>query len=96
MKTLNEWLIEFNNDMIEKFQDHHEKYGNNSAINKDFDFSQLDTEWLRKEITYHYAKWIYRGIVKKDLHETDTITNAVNMYFMLWIALKIEESNKRD
>jgi hypothetical protein len=93
MNKINEWLIEFNNDMLKKFEEHHGKYGNNSVINQDYDFTELDINWLREEITYHYAKWIYRGVVKKDLKESDTITNAVNMYFLAWIALKIEEQN---
>ena len=91
MKTINDWLIEFNNDMIKKFEEHNEKYKNDSVIIKDYDFTKLDIKWLREEITYHNAKWIYRGVVKKDMPETDTITNAVNMYFLAWIALKIEE-----
>ena len=92
MKTIYDWLIEFNKDMIKKFKEHNEKYKNDSVIIKDYDFTKLDINWLRQEITYHYAKWIYRGVVKKDMSESDTITNAVNMYFLAWIALKIDEN----
>lgn len=90
-KVLSIWLKEFEKDMLTKFADHDEKWQENSVIREGFDFRTIDIEWLRKEINYHYAKWLYRGVVRQDLDERDTLTNLTNMAFLLWIRLNIKE-----
>ena len=96
MKTLEDWLDEFKEDMLQKFKEHDAKYGRESVLNPEFDFSRMDIGWLREEVSYHYAKWLYRGRFKRDLPETDTLTNSVNMHFLAWISLRLEEEERRE
>jgi alpha-L-fucosidase len=92
MNNLLKYLDEFNKDMIEKFKEHDNKYAENSVMNDNWDINILfDEDYLRKEIHYHYAKWIYRGIEKKTLKEDDTLTNLANMIFLLWIKIKLND-----
>ena len=92
MNNLLKYLDEFNKDMIEKFKEHDNKYAENSVMNDNWDINiLLDEDYLRKEIHYHYAKWIYRGIEKKTLKEDDTLTNLANMIFLLWIKIKFND-----
>ena len=90
--TIEELLEEFKKDMYQKFVDHDEKWGNNSAIRQTWDFEDAfsSIEKLREEVSYHYAKWLYRGVFKQDLKEEDTLTNLANMVFLLWVRRKAE------
>ncbi|MHB8559553.1 MAG: hypothetical protein ACYDAP_00080 [Thermoplasmataceae archaeon] len=88
---LEDYLEEFKKDMLQKFIDHDEKWKDYSVIREGFNFSDMNENGLREEISYHYAKWLYRGVVKKDLPEKDTLTNLANMCLLLWIKLKVME-----
>ena len=93
--TIEELLEEFKKDMFQKFVDHDEKWGNNSAIRQSWDFdAAFVTEELRKEVSYHYSKWLYRGVFKKDLKEDDTLTNMANMCFLLWARIRAERERE--
>ena len=82
--TIEELLEEFKKDMYQKFVDHDDKWDNNSAIRHTWNFEDVFfIEKLREEVSYHYAKWLYRGVVKCDLPEEDTLTNMANMCFLL-------------
>ena len=95
--TIEELLEEFKKDMFQKFVDHDEKWGNNSAIRQSWDFdAAFGTEELRKEVNYHYSKWLYRGVFKKDLKEDDTLTNMANMCFLLWARIRAEREHESD
>ena len=91
-KTLDGWLEEIKKEMIQKFQDHHDKWKEVSVMLPTFDFNtQLaDEEYLREEVHYHYAKWLYRGRYKKDIPEKDTLINLINMCALLWIKLDLK------
>lgn len=90
--TIDDWLGKFRVDMRQKFDDHDNKWGDVSVTRPEFNFNtQLaDTEYLRQEITYHYAKLAYRSWFKTDLPEKDALTNLANMCLLLWIKLNIE------
>ena len=94
-KILNEWLEEIKNEMKQKFTDHNDKYKENSVTIPTFDFNNqlADEEYLRLEIHYHYAKWLYRGMYKKDIPEQDTLINLINMCSLLWIKLSLKKTN---
>lgn len=84
MPDLTIFLDEFKDDMLQKFIDHDNKWGENSVTKNGWSGEiPLNEEELRKEIHYHYAKWIYRGEFKKTLPEEDTLTNLANMIFLL-------------
>ena len=86
-------LEEFKNDMLQKFIDHDKKWGDGSIIRYEWEGEiPFDEEYLRKEIHYHYAKWLYRGVEKKTLPEEDTLTNLANTILLLWIKVR----NKRE
>ena len=90
MQDLIDYIERFVDDMILKFSEHREKYGERSVMNTTFDFNSLDKDYLTKEIHYHYAKWLYLGKHKKSMKEEDTLTNLVNTILLLWIKLKLE------
>ena len=94
--TIEELLEEFRKDMFQNFVDHDEKWGNNSAVRQTWDFeAAFNTEELRKEVHYHYAKWLYRGVFKGDLLEEDTLINLANMIFLLRARIKAEKEHER-
>ena len=87
-------LNEFQRDMLQKFVDHDNKWEEKSVTRNDWSGEvPLNEEQLRNEIHYHYAKWIYNGVIKKTMPEEDTLTNLANMIFMLW--LKIQMGNNK-
>ena len=87
-------LNEFHKDMLQKFVDHDNKWEEKSVTRNDWSGEvPLNEEQLRNEIHYHYAKWIYNGVIKKTMPEEDTLTNLANMIFMLW--LKIQMGNNK-
>lgn len=87
-------LNEFQKDMLQKFVDHDNKWEEKSVTRNDWSGEvPLNEEQLRNEIHYHYAKWIYNGVIKKTMPEEDTLTNLANMIFMLW--LKIQMGNNK-
>jgi hypothetical protein len=87
-------LNEFQRDMLQKFVDHDNKWEEKSVARNDWSGEvPLNEEQLRNEIHYHYAKWIYNGVIKKTMPEEDTLTNLANMIFMLW--LKIQMGNNK-
>ena len=89
MTNIEELLGEFQEDMLRKFVDHDHKWGENSVTKDDWEGEiPLNEDELRKEIHYHYAKWLYRGVEKRTLLEEDTLTNLANMIFMLWLKIK--------
>ena len=89
MTKIEELVDEFRKDMLQKFADHDHKWGENSVTKDDWEGTIiLNEDEIRKEIHYHYAKWLYRGIVKKTLPEEDTLTNLANVIFMLWLKIK--------
>ena len=90
MQDLIDYIERFVDDMILKFSEHREKYGERSVMNTTFDFNSLDKDYLTKEIHYHYAKWLYLGKYKKSMKEEDTLTNLANTILLLWIKLKLE------
>ena len=94
-KILDEWLEKIKNEMKQKFIAHNDKYKENSVTIPTFDFSNqlADEEYLRLEIHYHYAKWLYRGMYKKDIPEQDTLINLMNMCSLLWIKLYLKKTN---
>lgn len=95
--TFEELLDEFRKDMFQKFKDHDEKWGNNSAIRQTWDFdSAYTTDELRKDVSYHYAKWLYRGVLKQDLLEEDTLRNLANMCFLLRARIIAEKVSAKD
>lgn len=93
-KTLEDWLDEFKVEMLKKFQEHDDKWRELSVTRPDYDFeTQLATEeYLRKDKIYHFAKWIYKSVEHNHMPETDTIVNETNMNFLLWIKLKLKET----
>ena len=90
MQDLIDYIERFVDDMILKFSEHREKYGERSVMNTTFDFNSLDKDYLTKEIHYHYAKWLYLGKHKKSMKEEDTLTNLANTILLLWIKLKLK------
>lgn len=97
MKIMREWFDELEADMVKKFEDHNDKYQNDFSLDTPFEKMKATTsDILRNEAILHQAKWLYRGVYKKDLKETDTITNHINVLFLLWIRLKLEEGIKND
>ena len=90
MQDLIDYIERFVDDMILKFSEHREKYGERSVMNTTFDFNSLDKDYLTKEIHYHYAKWLYLGKHKKSMKEEDTLTNLANTILLLRIKLKLE------
>ena len=92
MPDLTVFLEEFKKDMLQKFKDHDEKWGENSVTKNDWEGEiPLNDEELRRELHYHYAKWLYRGVEKKTLPEEDTLTNLANIVFLLW--LRVQSKN---
>ena len=76
-------LNEFQKDMLQKFVDHDNKWEEKSVTRNDWSGEvPLNEEQLRNEIHYHYAKWIYNGVIKKTMPEEDTLTNLANMIFL--------------
>ncbi len=94
-KILDEWLEEVKNEMKQKFIDHIDKWKENSVTLPNFNFNNqlADEQYFRQEINYHYAKWLYRGMYKKDLPEKDTLINLINMCSLLWIKLSLKETD---
>ena len=84
----NDFLEEFKKDMLQKFIDHDDKWGERSVIRDNWEGQLISEDELRQEIHYHYAKWIYRGVEKKTLCEEDALTNLANMIFLLWIKIR--------
>ncbi len=94
-KILLQWLDEFATDMIKKFEEHNDKYHDFNPLVSFEDLKGTDVSTLRYEVNMHHAKWLYRGIHKKDMPETDALVNAANMQFLLWIRLKKELENQK-
>jgi hypothetical protein len=92
MSVIKMLLDEFKKDMLQKFIEHDNKWGENSVTNEKWagDLA-LSADDLRKEIHYHYAKWLYRGVEKKTMLEEDTLVNLANMIFLLWHKIKTED-----
>ena len=95
-KVIGEWLDEIKQEMIQKFRDHDDKWKEVSVMLPTFDFNtQLaDEDYLKEEVHYHYAKWLYKGRYKKDILEKDTLINLMNMCALLWIKLDLREAEK--
>ena len=88
-------LEKFQQDMLQKFVDHDNKWQEKSVTRNDWNGEiPLNEQQLRDEIHYHYAKWIYNGVIKKTMPEEDTLTNLANMTFLLWLKLQ-QKMNKR-
>ena len=82
----------FQKDMLQKFVEHDAKWGEKSVTKNDWNGEiPLNEEQLRTEIHYHYAKWIYSGVIKKTMCEEDTLTNLANMVFLLWLKIQQKE-----
>ena len=97
MANIKVLLDEFQKDMLQKFIDHDNKWGENSVMKNNWEGEiPLNEDELRKEITYHYAKWIYRGVEKRTLPEEDTLTNLANMIFMLWFTIRSKKEEKHE
>ena len=89
MADLTIFLEDFKADMLQKFRDHDEKWGQDSVTQNDWNgIIPLNIDELRNEISYHYAKWLYRGVVKQTLPEEDTLTNLANVCFLLWLTIR--------
>lgn len=97
-RSLEKWLDEFKADMLKKFREHDDKWGDASVTKPYFDFESglADEEYFRKDIIYHFAKWIYNSVEHDRILEADSLVNAVNMYFLLWVKLKLKDKNYKD
>lgn len=88
-KTMADWLDEFAMHMVSELNSHNDKY-NDFSINCHFsNMKCTDVPTLRYEMTMHYAKWLYRGIHKRDMAEATTLVNLANVDFLLWIRLNL-------
>ena len=90
-KTLNGYMQGFVEEMTKKFQEHDNKWKEQSVTRDGFDFgTQLEgTDWLRWEISYHYGKWLTKSVCKQEMPEQDTLVNLANMILLLWIKLEL-------
>lgn len=82
-------LDDFVGQMVNEFIRHNDKFAH------DFDLygvaeqlKDIDPEYLRRELTYHFAKWIYSSVDHHDRPEADTLINLVNVCFLLWFQVR--------